>query len=40
MSSVNIIFALSISLLLAVIVGAVLWLGKRRASRRMTMLNQ
>jgi len=40
MSSVNIIFALSISLLLAVIVGAGLWLGKRRASRRMTMLNQ
>jgi diguanylate cyclase (GGDEF)-like protein/PAS domain S-box-containing protein len=40
MSLVNIIFALSISLLLAVIVGAGLWLGKRRASRRMTMLNQ
>jgi len=40
MSSLNIIFSLSISLLLAVIVGVVLWLGKRRASRRMATLNQ
>jgi len=40
MSSFALIIALSVLLLIAVIVGVVLWVGKKRAARRMATLNQ